>query len=267
MIIDASGPRRTIALAAALLASSSLPARAQQTGMDDAGDDGAPRTVEVGPTGFAVKKPVLATACEHGCPWGELGDFLTNAMQPLGYDVVQCRNCNTDKGPPLVSQHAYPPMLGIADTIVGTTTRVDAPVDFGITEAGFLVWAYHGLYDYASGGPFYSGFAGPFSNLRLIAKVEDPSYLLVAVKASSGITDLAQIAQQKMAVTIVGGDTPISQRVLAYYGLTASAVTGWGGSINNALVFGNLPGGPGPFDVVVNEIASPANNPESAFWT
>jgi TRAP transporter TAXI family solute receptor len=241
-----------------------VPARA---GADDAG--GAPAAgeggiVDVGATGFAIKRPVLASACENGCPWGELGDFVTEAMQPLGYDVVQCRNCDQDRGPPLVSKAGRPPPIGITDTFVGTTTTVNAPVDFGITEIGFLEWGYAGRYTYASSGPYASGTPGPFTNLRLIAKIEDVTYLLVAVKASSGITDLSQIAQKKMAVTILGGGSPISQPVLDYYGLTQSAVTSWGGLYANAIVAGTEQSP--SFDVIVNELGSPANNPESEIW-
>jgi TRAP-type uncharacterized transport system substrate-binding protein len=234
---------------------------ASPAGAQEAGAQG---TVEVGRTGFDVKRPVLASACEHGCPWGELGDFVTEAMQPSGYEVVQCRNCNMDKGPPLVSSAAYPPPLGIADTFVGTTTRVDARVDFGVTESLLLGWAYAGTYNYARSGAFTTGSPGPFKNLRLIAKVEDPTYLLVAVKASSGITDLSQIAQQHMPVTVLGGGSPISQPVLDYYGLTKSAVTSWGGSYQNAIVAGTQSNP--AFDVIVDELASPSNNPESAVW-
>jgi uncharacterized protein len=237
----------------------SAPARAQEAGTQDAGaqDAGAQGTVEVGKTGFDVKRPVLASACEHGCPWGELGDFVTDAMKPFGYEVIQCRNCDQSTGPPVVSKASYPPSLSAIDLFVGTTTRVDARVDFGITESGFLAWAYTGQHTYAQGGPY--------TNLRLIAKIEDPTYLLVAVKADAGVTDLSQIAQQKMAVTILGGDSPIAKPVLDYYGLTPSAVTSWGGSIQNAIVAGQADDP--VFDVVVSELGSPANNPESAFWT
>jgi hypothetical protein len=215
--------------------------------------------VEVGKTGFDVKRPVLASACEDGCPWGELGDFLTDAMQPLGYDVVQCRNCNQDKGPPLVSTASYPPALGIADTFVGTTTRVDARVDFGVTESSLLSWAYGSLYNYAANGPFSTGSAGPFKNLRLVAKIEDPTYLLIAVKASSGITDLSQIAEQHLPVAVLGGTSPIAKPVLDYYGITQAAVTSWGGSFLSAIVAGTE--NPPSFDVIVDELGSPSNNP------
>ncbi len=36
----------------------------------------------------------MAAACETGCPWGELGDFVKEAMEPFGYSVILCRNCN-----------------------------------------------------------------------------------------------------------------------------------------------------------------------------
>ncbi|HVW29294.1 MAG TPA: TAXI family TRAP transporter solute-binding subunit [Polyangiaceae bacterium] len=204
-----------------------------------------------------MKRPVLASACEHGCPWGELGDFVAEAMQPLGYDVVQCRNCNLDQGPKLVSTASYPPPLGVQDTFVGTTTRIDARVDFGITSSDLLAWGYAGNNGYAQ--------YGAFPNLRLIAKIEDPTYLLVAVKADSDITDLADVAKDKRAVTILGGGSPISQPVLDYYGLTMDAVTAWGGAYHDAIVYGQADDP--DFDIVINELASPANNPESAYWT
>lgn len=230
-------------LAAALFLLTAAPARAQD--------------IDAGVTGFAVKRPVLASACPNGCPWGELGDFVTEALKPFGYEVIQCRNCNRALGPTLVSTAGYPPELTGADTVVGTTTRVNAPVDFGITSSSRLSWGYAGLYDYAQDGAY--------SNLRLIAKIEDPSYLLAAVKVESGITDLAQIAEQKLPVTILGGGSPISQPVLDYYGLTRDAVTSWGGSFADPIVagFADDP----PFDLIINENASPANNPESSYWT
>lgn len=218
----------------------------------------AQETVDVGKTGFSEKKPVLASACPHGCPWGELGDYVKEAMVPFGYEVILCRNCNRDQGPRIVAKASMPPELGAQDTFVGTTTRVNASVDFGITESGFLAQAYAGKFSYASDGPF--------QNLRLIAKIEDPTYLLAAVKADSPITDLKQFAERKMPVKILGGSTPISQPVLEYYGLTSEAVASWGGSFTNPIVAGAVGGSMLEFDLILNELASPANNPESSVW-
>lgn len=215
----------------------------------------AQETIEVGETGFAVKRPVLASACAQGCPWGELGDFVKEAMQPLGYEVILCRNCNRAEGPRIVATASHPPELGPQDAFVGTTTRVNAPVDFGITESGFLSWAFGGHHTYAEDGPY--------ANLRLIAKIEDPMYLLVAVKAESDITDLAQIAAERRPVKILGGESPISRPVLEHYGLTRDAVMSWGGSFGIPI----LEGANATFDVIVSDLASPANNLESSYWT
>src|SRR4051812_36780867 len=57
---------------------------------------------EVGKTGFGTKRLVLASACTEACPWGELGDFLKEAMAPEGYDIILCRNCNRTEGPRIV---------------------------------------------------------------------------------------------------------------------------------------------------------------------
>src|SRR5512139_377874 len=69
----------------------------------------AQETIDVGETGWDVKRPVMASACESGCPWGELGDFVKQSLKPYGYSVILCRNCNRWYGPRLVSEHDYPP--------------------------------------------------------------------------------------------------------------------------------------------------------------
>jgi TRAP transporter TAXI family solute receptor len=220
------------------------------------GKGAAQETLEVGETGFGVKRPVLASACSNGCPWGELGDFVKEAMEPLGYEVILCRNCNRDLGPRVVSEAAYPPEISEVDIAVGTTQRVNAPVDFGITESSFLAAAIAGEGGYAD--------QGPYDNLRLIARIEDPYYLLVAVKADSGINDLGDIAEQELPARILGGGA--SDRVLEHYGLTQEAIASWGGSVGNAMVVGMLEGANAEFDVIISELATPANNPESAYW-
>ena len=205
-------------------------------------------------TGFGVKRPVMAAACAHGCPWGEIGDFVREALAPLGYDVVLCRNCNRDVGPRVVARAARPPPLTPADLRIGTTERVDAPVDFGVTEGGMLAAAYDGRGPYAADGPM--------RNLRLIARIEDPTYLLVAVKRSSGITDLEQIRDRRLPVRILAaGDA--STAVLEHYGLTAQALAGWGGSVGAAIAVPR----DASFDVLISDLGSPANNLESAVWS
>ena len=215
-------------------------------------------TVEVGKTGFAVKRPVFASACPHACPWGELGEFVRDAMKPFGYEVILCRNCNRTKGAPIVSKTGVPPPLDAGDLRVGTVQRINAPVDFGVTESGMLAMAYEGKAIYAQ--------EGAHPNLRLIAKLEDPTYLLVAVKKDSGITDLGQIAARKMPVRIIADFQPSTTPVMDHYGLTREALAAWGGSFGNALEAAERPDGAAPFDVIISSLASPALNPESSFW-
>jgi TRAP transporter TAXI family solute receptor len=224
---------------------------------EEAASSGAPvgKTIDVGKTGFAVKRPVLASACPHACPWGELGEFVQEAMRPLGYDVVLCRNCNRTEGPRVVGKASLPPQLQPSDLLVGTTERVNAPVDFGITESGFLSWAYNGRYIYEKDGPY--------RNLRLIAKIEDPYYLLVAVKPESGITDLAQIKEKRLPVRIMASVSPSAQPVLDFYGLSEEALKSWGGFMGDAMLMRN---DDVQFDVIISDLGAPTNNPESAYW-
>jgi para-nitrobenzyl esterase len=219
------------------------------TGAGEAAELG--ETIDVGETGFAVRRPVLASACPHGCPWGELGELVQEAMAPLGYEVILCRNCNLGNGPRIVANRSLPPPLDELQLMIGTTVRVNAPVDFGITSDGILASAYEGSGGYTEDGPY--------ENLRLIAKIEDPRLLLVAVKADSEITDLAQIRERRMPVRILSRR---GEAVLDYYGLTPEAVESWGGSIGRPSGLDTSR----DFDVLVATNASPANNPESSYW-
>ncbi|HTX17027.1 MAG TPA: TAXI family TRAP transporter solute-binding subunit [Bacteroidota bacterium] len=203
-------------------------------------------------TGWEVKRPVMAAACECGCPWGELGDFVQESMRPFGYSVILCRNCNRSYGPRLVSEHDYPPPLDEANLRDGVTARVDARVDFGVTSSAMLSAAYEGKL----------GNKAPYRNLRLIAKIEDPFYFLVAVRKESGITDFAGIKQKHLPVRIMGADGNL-MTILKYYGITAGEIEAWGGTLRvtpEEALKGN-------FDILSGFLASPSLNPESASWT
>jgi uncharacterized protein len=212
----------------------------------------AQQTIDVGATGWVIKKPVMAGACETGCPWGELGDFVQESMKPFGYSVIICRNCNRWYGPRLVAEHDFSPLLDDANLHDGVTTRVNARIDFGVTSSSMLSSAYNST---------LAG-KGPFRNLRLIAKVEDPFYYLVAVKKESGMKDFARIKQQHLSVRIMGADDNM-MIILKYYSITADSIKAWGGKIgvttDEALK--------GDFDIVAGFLASPSMNPESSYWT
>lgn len=212
----------------------------------------AQETIDVGKTGWDVKRPVMASACESGCPWGELGEFVKESMKPYGYSVILCRNCNRWYGPGLVSEHDFPPPLDEINLEDGVNVRVNARVDFGVTSSAMLSSAYN---ETLAG-------KGPYRNLRLIAKIEDPFYYLVAVKKEAGIKNFADIKKRHLPVRIVGADGNM-MTILKYYGITSEDIKSQGGklgvSIEEALK--------GNFDIVAGFLASPEMNPESSYWT
>ena len=210
-------------------------------------------TIDVGRTGWDVKRPVMAAACENGCPWGELGDFVQEAMEPLGYSVILCRNCNRSYGPQVVSENDYPPPLDEDFLKSGTTIRINARVDFGVTSSAMLSSAYKG----SPRNP-----DAKYDNLRLIAKIEDPYYMLLAARKESGITNLSQIKQRKLPVRIYGGGGGFST-ILNYYGITREDIELWGGNMNVSREDAMK----GNFDLIFGFLASSAMNPESSHWT
>ena len=60
------------------------------------------------PTGFKSRRPVLGGACKI-CPWGALGEIVKTALQPYGYDVQMCYNCNFAEAPLIVADAKLPP--------------------------------------------------------------------------------------------------------------------------------------------------------------
>jgi TRAP transporter TAXI family solute receptor len=212
----------------------------------------AQETIDVGKTGWDVKRPVMAAACESGCPWGELGDFIKESMKPFGYSVILCRNCNRWYGPHLVSEHDYPPPLDEINLEDGVNVRVNARVDFGVTSSAMLSTAYNGKL----------ANKGPYKNLRLIAKIEDPFYYLVAVRKESGIKDFTSIKEKHLPVKIMGTDGNM-MTILKYYGITAEDIKSWGGKIGVTLEESLK----GDFDIIAGFLASPSLNPESSYWT
>jgi len=247
-----AAPKQVILLLASFLLACSTPVAAQQSPPATPAA-ASPGTIDAGKTGWANKRPVVAAACPFGCPWGEIGEFVRDAMKPMGYDVILCRNCNRDRGPRLVSGAAISPPLDALDARTGTTQRFDAPVDFGITAAGILGNAYRGEAGYANGGPY--------ANLRLIAKIEDPTFLLIAVKASSGITDLSQIKDRKLPVKILAGGG--ADTVLRHYGMTRADIASWGGAVNASMGTREA----AEFDVIIDDHGTPFMNPEGSHWT
>jgi TRAP-type uncharacterized transport system substrate-binding protein len=212
----------------------------------------AQETIDVGVTGWEVKRPVMAAACEYGCPWGELGDFVRQSMEPFGYSVILCRNCNRAYGPGLVSGHGYPPPLDEDNLRNGTNVRINARVDFGVTASAFLHSAYNGTF----------GNAEPYDNLRLIAKIEDPFYFLLAIRKELGVTSMDQIKQQEIPLRIFGTGGELAT-ILDFYDITPEDIESWGGKMHVSPEEAMN----GDFDLITGFLASPGMNPESSYWT
>ncbi len=202
--------------------------------------------------GIAAKHPVIGASCAT-CPWGAIAEILRVAMRPE-YELQICYNCSQTESTRIVSAARVPPALTSAQIARKLLPPPQAPVDFGITNAVRLSWAYHGLYDYKH---------VPQKNLRLIALIENPTFIVVAVKPATGITDLKQIAERHMKVKIIidGNAGTSVAPVLDYYGLTEQAVKSWGGSIVGAEQENRS-----DFAVIVSTQGSLANNPEANLW-
>ncbi len=205
--------------------------------------------------GVEVKRPVLQAACKY-CPWGMLGDVLKKAMAPYGYDVAVCHACSGVDGARIVSKRLNPPEVSDRQFAQGTGLQPRAPIDFGVTNAEYVQRAYAGRGDYVRDGPM--------TNLRLLARIESPAYLMIAVTRSSGITDLRQIAEKKMPVRIlagVAGGLGSLDPAFGFFGFNRQDIAAWGGKIltGNALLLNP------DFDMMIG-VGVLANYPEGGMW-
>src|SRR5215472_14161498 len=195
-------------------------------------------------TGIKIKKPVFGGACKI-CPWGAIAEIVKASMQPYGYDVQICYNCATANAPRIVAgaktpepvERAWQAFPFIAPNQYEQPPR--APVEFGATSVQNLWWAYQGTHTYTG--------EGPRNNLRLLAVIQSPNYLIVAVKADLGIGELGQVKQKRWPVRILTDGSEAASAVLAHYGLTKEAVESAGGHIGR----GVFPEERKNFDVIV----------------
>ncbi len=210
-----------------------------------------------GQTGIEVKRPVFGGACKV-CPWGAMAEVVKAAMEPYGYDVQICYNCNGADAPRIVSEARTPPPYRRDPAVQESLAPRNAPglgaVDFGAVAIQFLREAYGGKGIYAK--------EKPRTNLRLIANIQDPSYVLVAAKAQTGITDLSQVRQKCWPVRILtAGIGRDSSRILAYFNLSRQAVQAAGGRVGNAREDREN------FDIVVGGAGVMTTAPEWSIWT
>jgi TRAP-type uncharacterized transport system substrate-binding protein len=184
-----------------------------------------------------------------------MADAVKEAMRPSGYDVQVCYSCG---GPArsvrLVADgsNATPPQ----NPTPNARPTPEGKLDFGATGAELLQYAYLGIHDFARDKE------GPRKQLRLIAKIQAPTYYMVAVTPRSGITDLRQIAEKKLPVKLVargGLNEGINAAFLDYYGLSDEKIKSFGGTTSGSYARGS------EVDVVIGWAAL-VNAPEYAVW-
>jgi TRAP transporter TAXI family solute receptor len=218
----------------------------------------AAASTSAGQTGIEEKKPVFGGACLV-CPWGAMAEVVKAAMKPYGYDVQICYNCNGADAPRIVSEARTPPPYRPDPAVAEILAPRNAPglgaVDFGAVAIQFLRNAYRGTGMFAR--------EKPRTNLCLIANIQDPSYVLVAAKAETGITNLAQVREKRWPVRIlsagIGGDS--TTRILAHYGLSRQDIEAAGGRV------GNTADDREKFDVVIGGAGVMTTAPEWRIWT
>ena len=208
-------------------------------------------------TSIAEKKTVFGGACKL-CPWGVLAEVVQKAMKPYGYDVQICYNCNAADAPRIVSEARMPPPYKPDPEVPEILAPRNVPglgaVDFGAVAIRFLRDAYRGTGIYEQDGPR--------TNLRLIANIQNPNYLLVAVKAETGITDLSQIRQKRWPVRVLAaGVRSDPSRILSYFGLSRQDIEAAGGHVRN------IPEDEENFDIAIGNGSGLTTAPEWRIWT
>jgi TRAP-type uncharacterized transport system substrate-binding protein len=128
----------------------------------------------------------------------------------------------------------------------------DGRVEFGAVSDQFLIAAYHGSGAYARDGPR--------PQLRLIANIASPVYVIVAARRTSGITDLAQLKDHKGPLKIVV-DQDLAGVIFPYYGVTADQLKAAGSAFASSLSPKDRAGA----DLIIH-FGNLANSPEFNIW-
>jgi TRAP-type uncharacterized transport system substrate-binding protein len=210
------------------------------------------------------KRPVFGGACKV-CPWGALADVVKSAMQHYGYDVQICRNCNAEDSPRIVAQARMPPPYKVDANVSAEAAPPNPPdlgsVDFGATGGQFLCDAYHATGRYSKDKAM--------TNLRLIANIQGPpSYLIVAAKTATGITDLSQARAKRWPLRVyTRRENKMADEVLAHYGLSAKEIEAAGGFVGGSSPDASTAPDPKSYDLIIQTGGWVGTMPESRTWT
>lgn len=203
--------------------------------------------------GFEKRSPVVAAACPS-CPWGAVADILKKIMANRGHQLRICYNCSQLANTRLVSNASVPPPRQ-RDQMHLPLPPTD-PVDMGVTQLQLLSQAYNGRLAYAG--------SAPLKNLRAIAMVEHPMYVLAAARRGSFITDLAQIRERKLPVRLLADANPFTVAILKHYGIEKEALESWGGIFVTPKDIEEH--GDQEVDVIIHNQTYLANTPEARLW-
>jgi len=149
---------------------------------------------------FAGAAPIGA-----GTPWGTLALVVRRALEPLGYQTEI----------EVLSWGANNPRY-----------VADGRADLGATQ-------YRAVQEAMEGTEAWQG-EEPRRNLRLIAIINQPAWIGVAVRAETGITDLADVVKRQYPLRLKVGRERAIESVLNYYGTTAKQIVDWGGKLVGA---------------------------------
>jgi hypothetical protein len=184
-----------------------------------------------GPLGIAAKKPVYAGGCK-ACPFGILGVITREALSHYGYDVHVCYTCATALAAKDMS-FKETKQQDLSDPFNQTRAYIEStPPAVPDISTGSEVLMTHLLREGSepnSGGTPGAPAVPLKNNLRLIANLITPTWYVVLVRRSLGITSLAQLKNRR-GIWIYGGD---GGPVLKYYGLTREVLQKNGGGFIN----------------------------------
>ena len=241
---------RTLIIAFALVLTGALawPSRG-------AADTAAAVPAQLPGIGIAAHRPVFGGACKT-CPWGVVADVVKAALKPYGYDVQICYHCFMADAPRIVGDAKTPPPWNphMGNGVIPDSFIPEPPngrVEFGAVADQFLIAAYDGTGAYARDGPR--------KQLRLLANIASPVYLIVAARRGSGITDLAQLKDHK-GLKIVA-DADMAAVIFPYYGVSMDSLKAAGDSFAPSLV----PAQRADADVIIH-YGNLANSPEFNIW-
>jgi TRAP transporter TAXI family solute receptor len=169
--------------------------------------------------GYSVKRPIIGGACPT-CPWGAIATIVRTAMEPAGWNVQQCYTCSMENSVRIVAGAQRPPPPRYDRSLPASP---DGPVDLGVTSLAILESGYNGRAPY--------NVDGPFRNLRAIARIEHPQYLMVAARRETFITDLSQIRERRIPVRILTDGREPARSVLEHYNIREEDLRAWGGAL------------------------------------